>query len=607
MSALSGRAKTVLSLIMVGLLSLLTTFPWCLSGFNLSDCSWYFHFGNRLLHGAFPYRDYVFQVGYIPIFVDAGFQSVFGERYVSSLLAAFCLKTLFLLASTLFLAQFAGRKFALLGAGIFAAQYPMVYHSSYFYAESFLACSICAYTYALDRGRPRLGLLGVAGLFAGLLLGARTHTAVVALILLAIIVLVESYRQQRFSLFISFAGGSLLGAVFILTIPSFFGALQPMIQQVILDAPGKKGVSTGASVLDALSGGLWYMREVDFIRYHRTHLLIAIIMALGAVRLLLPPLQMTKRFPREAIFWALGLGFIPIFITGEVEGYSHFDLFFASLLSYDVPYWTLLLLLVIWFVRPAGLSVSFRETRPLVLVAATALSLLWTLQLSFVGRSYTALGFPFNPLLLLGILTLIGLSRFLTSQRKLLLAVILCLASLITFVVRAGSGYLDRHNADDYSGQDIVESTTLPALRHIYLSPQKERNLRFLQQEIPPGSSLFIYGTAPALYTILQVKNPTRVDTTYPDFFSLHDAVEMDAALKASPPIFILLTRGSYPLTRDEPSFDYFYGVNPVAANSLKHTVLDLLPLYEVVPGGHSSVWGRSDLRVYQLLRLKKN
>ncbi|MDV2995556.1 MAG: hypothetical protein N4J56_005210 [Chroococcidiopsis sp. SAG 2025] len=44
-----------------------------------------------------------------------------------------------------------------------------------------------------------------------------------------------------------------------------------------------------------------------------------------------------------------------------------------------------------------------------------------------------------------------------------------------------------------------------------------------LRQNIKPGESCFIYGSAPVLYTLLKCKNPTLVDTTYSDFYTLNN------------------------------------------------------------------------------------
>ena len=66
----------------------LTHRPLVMHGMTWNDSAWYFHFGNRLLHGAVPYRDYVFQVGPLPIVVDAGFEAAPAETYTSSMYAA---------------------------------------------------------------------------------------------------------------------------------------------------------------------------------------------------------------------------------------------------------------------------------------------------------------------------------------------------------------------------------------------------------------------------------------------------------------------------------------------------------------------------------------
>src|SRR5262245_46571188 len=69
------------ALVAIAVFVLATHVRYALHGMCFHDPSWYFHFGNSTLHGAVPYRDYIFQVGPLPIYVDAGFQGVFGETY----------------------------------------------------------------------------------------------------------------------------------------------------------------------------------------------------------------------------------------------------------------------------------------------------------------------------------------------------------------------------------------------------------------------------------------------------------------------------------------------------------------------------------------------
>ncbi len=45
-------------------------------GMNWSDIGQIFYFGNRIANGEVPYRDFPYQTGFIPLFVEAAFQHI---------------------------------------------------------------------------------------------------------------------------------------------------------------------------------------------------------------------------------------------------------------------------------------------------------------------------------------------------------------------------------------------------------------------------------------------------------------------------------------------------------------------------------------------------
>jgi len=125
--AKSKRFRESSSLLLLLIVIILISFPLSLYGMNWSDTSQIFHFGNRILHGDFPYRDFDYQTGFIGIGIDAFFQKILGENYLSSLIARLLVKTTTLFFFYLSCRQFASRliSFSLCGGWLF--MHPVLY------------------------------------------------------------------------------------------------------------------------------------------------------------------------------------------------------------------------------------------------------------------------------------------------------------------------------------------------------------------------------------------------------------------------------------------------------------------------------------------------
>ncbi|MDZ4876173.1 MAG: hypothetical protein CLLPBCKN_005593 [Chroococcidiopsis cubana SAG 39.79] len=108
---------------------------------NWRDSALYFHLGNRLLHNDFPYRDYVFQVGFIPIIFDAFFQNILGQSYYASLFAAFIVKTTNLLVYYFIFRQFSSQVISVALCSGFALMNSSLVHWSTSYVYLFLSIS----------------------------------------------------------------------------------------------------------------------------------------------------------------------------------------------------------------------------------------------------------------------------------------------------------------------------------------------------------------------------------------------------------------------------------------------------------------------------------
>src|SRR6266850_666751 len=77
--------RDVVAFLVIAIAMIVTHRPFIRHGFCFNDPGWYFHFGHRVFQGDVPYRDYVFQVGPLPVYVDAFFQKLFGSVYLASL------------------------------------------------------------------------------------------------------------------------------------------------------------------------------------------------------------------------------------------------------------------------------------------------------------------------------------------------------------------------------------------------------------------------------------------------------------------------------------------------------------------------------------------
>jgi hypothetical protein len=96
-----------------------------------------------------------------------------------------------------------------------------------------------------------------------------------------------------------------------------------------------------------------------------------------------------------------------------------------------------------------------------------------------------------------------------------------------------------------------------------------------------------LYGTLPILYDILGCKNPSHLDVTIPDFFSLQDANDAMAIVLAHPPDYLISCESSWmspPLTLDLlGKTNTWSPMNSDAAKAIHVGLRSLLDQYESV------------------------
>jgi hypothetical protein len=547
-------------------------------GMCFNDPTWYFHFGNRTLHGAVPYRDYIFQVGPLPIYVDALAQKLFGETYIASQYAGLFVVILRVSVMWLLARRLVG---TLAGAGvaIFCAVDPVFafsHHWSTPYAQLFVVLSGLFFLLASRAdGRRALVYLGLAGMSAGLIVSARQASASTIGIAIVIASAVMLARKEFFTprrsaaLWIGFAAG--IAVVFVVL--AALGALGPAIQQLFLDAPQKKSVHGLRSFFDAISGGAlvvggsytWLHGLLEFLG-------IPIVIVAGMAYLA----SQERPVPAATVaMLVMPIALVIGLVTRDAQLNYLSDLP-RTLLSL-ITLTTLLSprLLERWF----GLSPVIALGLGIVPLASDA-----ALELSLPGR-----GWGDSTSLVTGVILVTLASTKLSGRLKQGVCGTLALAGLI----HLGVAWHYRQNpfasplASEGRPRDNNVSSPNPRLEGVRISQARRTALAWLNQQVTPGSSCFVYGNLPVLYTLLACHNPTRIDTTAADFLTGKDAEAAIAELRAHPPDFIVAQEKQWmnpPLTQDLPADPVAYGgLNAMTSMVLHQGLRSMLDQYDVI------------------------
>jgi hypothetical protein len=560
--------------------------PYILHGMCWNDSSWYFHFGNRTLHGAMPYRDYVFQVGPLPIFVDAGFQGMFGEKYAASMYAALFVKIVRVFVVWLIVRRVAGVPAAALMA-VFCALDLMfngwAHHWSTQYAQLFfMSCGLFLLlaTQAARAARPErivLAYLALAGLCAGMVMSARqatTFTIAATLFGGSLLLLLrrEFFTPRRLA---AMAGGFLAALAVIALALAALGALGPAIQQMFLDAPEKKSVSGVKAILDALSGGAVVSWGISwwggFLFFLGISTAIASLAVLAASR------------TRKVTAGAVAVLVVPIAILLGLLLRNGMLLYF-----FDLPRTFLTITIAIAVLSPARMRRWF-GIEPVVAIGLGALPLAsdWALEMSYPGRGW---GDPLS--LVPGTIILLLASRHLAPRLKLMLCTGFALIGIVHFGVHAFGGLnpFAKWEASDGTLEENSFKFKHPITRGLLIPEQRKLILDWLTHEVRPGSTCFIYGTIPVLYEFLHCKNPTQIDVTIPDFITAGDAERALAILRANPPEYLIAQESSWmnpPLEMElEGKVEHYSEMNEAASRAMHLGLRAMLPQYETV--GHS-------------------
>lgn len=547
-----------------------------------NDPSWYFHFGRKTLHGAVPYRDYVFQVGPLPIYVDALFQRMFGERYVASLYAGLFITTLRVSAMWLLGRRLAGT-LAAAALALFCALDPLfsyAHHWSTPYAELFFTVTGLCLVRAVD-ARPRATLiyLALAGLCAALVVSARQSSAVTIAFILACASTVMLVRGDYFTprRFVALWAGFLAGLVLVFGALALQGALGPAIQQMFLDAGQKKNISAFLAILDALTGGAmvdgtftspWY----GFLFYLGlpTAIVIGICYCVSRCRDI-PARTVASIAVPGAVVLGLAMRYAQLaWVT-------------------DLPRTFLTAITAVAIVVPDRCRRWF-GVEPIVAVGLAGMPLAsdWALEMSFLGRGWGDIW----ALVTGGILISLASGRV-ARPAKTVFCCILAAAAIINtwLLVRADLDPFAKPEARDGTLKESEfsprghDGQRIAMLRAVHLVSWRADAISWLTKQVTPGSTCFVYGNLPSLYDLVDCTNPTLLDDTIADFPSPEDAERAVAALKAHPPDFLLAHDRmwmspaiSYDLGGDIGRYDSW---NPRASFALHMGLRSIIDQYE--------------------------
>jgi hypothetical protein len=564
------------ALLVIAVVVVVSRRPFIRHGVVFNDPSWYFHFGHRALRGDVPYRDYVFQVGPLPIYVDALFQKLMGVKYIASMYAALLIHVLRVFVVWMLARRLAGAAAAALLCGFcaFDLYFGWAHHWSWQYAQLFLLlgglCLVLATRAASERGA--LWWYALAGLSCGLLVSARQPTAVTAgAILMATTAILMIRGQLSRRVFVALWLGFAAALVLVFGLLACAGALGPAIQQMFLDAPQKKSVSALTAVIDALSGGSAVMYRVRWWAGLLRYLALPTALVGGALYL---AAHGDRALPRRTLAAAL----IPLaLVVGLATRYA--ELFYFA----DVPR--------SWFTATTALAAlapdrlrAWLRVEPIVAIGLGGLPLAsdWALEMSYPGR-----GWGDWPALATGAVMLAIASGWLSRRAKTALCAVWCAAGVIHLAVMLAAGLnpFAKTEASDGPLADTRFEVRAPELRGMQVSESRERAFTWLSKQVPRGSTCFMYGTIPVVYDLLRCHNPTRLDVTIPDFLTSRDAEDAVATLRAHPPDYLIAQEMSFmnpPISADlEGRIEVYSELNSDAAKAMYLGLRHMLDQYE--------------------------
>ncbi|GET35767.1 hypothetical protein [Microseira wollei] len=561
-------------------------------GLNWSDYGQIFHFGNRILNGDFPYRDFSYQTGFIAIFVNAFFQKLLGQYYFSSLVVGLLVKLFTLLALYFTLRQFTSRFISInicIGFSLLAPE--LISSGHEYWVNLFLTIAglfIVIGCKNLESQNAYLYIL-LAGIYLGLTVGLRQSNGILCILVTSVVILCHSLKYGKAyiqKVTLPLIAGVCVSLVAIASFLLLNKAMSAAIYELFIAAGEKKNFSAFSGALDALSGGAFFGSSVTNAIIKNILYNVIPLLIIGGIFILI---KSASNSPKQQAFnhkigvlipvlAILGIAIQEIARFGSTGNHSIGQII-SEIFIYDIPRISLSIALLMGCLWPTKTEAFLGLSAPIfsILVAFT-LGTVWSMQMSWVGRSYVST----RMLIALVMLVAIASNQIPNAWKKRLSTAFL-LVAIGVFYSQVISHSLGQEGI--YVGfYKNNYSLNHPMTKFITVHQEKAKAFSMLRQYIKPGDSCFIYGSAPILYTLLDCKNPTRNDVAYADAVTLNDARKAVAALKANPPEWIIETPLAPAIEKESknpPSFYDFAGQpGPI---ELRAGLKDMIKNYRLV------------------------
>jgi hypothetical protein len=567
-------------------------------GLGFSDTTWMFHFGRRVLGGELPYRDFIFQTGPFPLFFEALLQKIFGSHYGVSMAC----NLLVMLATALLQYGVAVRlhvdRWA--AALIILVTGLTVIPGSFFHWNKDLAnffCWLAAFAWLRTPG-TKVPLWKSPEFRAGLALGCvffsrQSNGMVTAAAAFGTLGAASLFHQNRDLAWRTtrLVSGWACTIVFVLLILQALGIGQLAIQQMVLDAAQKKSAGGIRSIADALTGGgavLGPPYSVWSGIWQTNRYALLFLAVTGAI-----------------VLWRPAFSFVVLAAWAPAYFLERYPLTsWADLPRVFLSFLALALAIPALSRKVKNLRLELNHLFPLVI----ALGCTWAMEMSVPLRGWV----DYSVVLPMAFLTWLHFAR--TSQAIFVLAS----AALVAFALlytpfkqyRAGDNPFYGGGWREGGISELV-SRDIPRIGRRLIAPKRDALFTWLLPQVAPGSTCFVHGNWPVLYTILDCRNPTLLDTTIPDFFTSADGEKALRALRNAPPDWIIEQVGAWmspPLDLAPESGDYGI-LNPSASRTMHVGLRELILDYELSgtfsPNGFPGVTASPELNQLRLYRRK--
>jgi hypothetical protein len=556
-------------------------------GLNWSDAQTVGYFSGRMARvGELPYRDFVYHAGPMPILIDGMLQSNLGPSLEISNALGMTLNVCVCVILALFATGNAGIPVGCLLAVVLIGLAPQPYHSAYVHVGLAGALVALAWMRRFRTGGNCLAVFG--GIGVGLSIWCRPHGGCMLLATVGLSYIVYRLRwpTRNHGWILSFFGGVIASVILCVWLLWNMGILDQAFTESFLHASARKSIGVAMAIWESLAAGTWIPGSSGVLEW-----LWCAASAVPFFFTVLYFIMMCKENTEHrvrryikcvAVLIAIGFLTMPfdtlrsnnLIVYNGFQGVRESQRIIATSLGHYLAWWFVWSCWLLCLVRPR-LWVTVHRLDPrccLVLIPVLAVAGTAQMQVSSIGPDYVCIpGWLNDPLLVALVLVLVGgvrhsgpiLGLRLWPGFGILVALGLRILLYMCFSDGLMPGLPDgRHRI--FESQDRAYQVG-------GLNPSKSKLVHWLKSNIDPQESVFVYGVMPPIYRILNVVNPTRIDSIYQDFLTPDDVRQAACDLASRPPLWILV-QGAVPIRAVEGKLSRLTGV-----------IVDLLQNYEPV------------------------